>query len=1587
MINVGTIFGTVFFKDEASSTLNIIERRLGVFEKHTAKIAGGFDRIGKGLLPVSAGIIAAGAGVVKVAVDFENAFSNVVKTVDGLDVDAFGRLNAPAQALRTEIRGLAKEIPILATELAEIAAVGGQFGVSAGGLVNFTEVVAKLGVAVDGISAEDAASKLAQISKIAGVSEDKFVNLASTLVDLGNKGTSTEGVILETTRRFSTAATQAGLAADQMFGMSAAVANLGHQAEVGGTVLQKTFLEITREVGAGGEMLDKFAKASGVSSKQFADHWGRDAAGAFRLLLGGLNEIKTSGGNLAVVMEDLFGKDVAQTAVISGLAMNLKSVDSAMKDANVAFREGTALQEEARKKFSTTENQAKLLRNQLYDVGIVLGGPLLRALRGLMTELEPLITRAADLAEKFADLPQPIQNVTFAVLGLTAAVGPALWLMGQMLNIIGAFSGGGVLGTSVLALGAMAGKIIILTGAIAGLIYGAYKFADASGIIDMYRKAFDALTQAVNNQLQPGGTLDQLWKNISTTGGTLYTNMVSVWEIFTRTLQPVTDLVGQMFGMKESVSALEVVIKAAFFTLNTNLEIINKIAQAWGYVLDKINKVAEAWARFSGKNFVVPDVGAPGAFKGTFSSRTAGANEAAKMPFDQQKDPWTEALVNPLAKGYDAAKKFRDDIAKSGVVPRDWVDDEKERGEKAKRVWEKILEDQKRMREEAAKAQGDALMEFLGADKIADAVRMIYTVNEAIAGGAKLSKAQLDQVFETMTDAMNQIVANGQEVPDIFRTWRDAAKEIIDPIKTIQKILGDQFSTKDFFKESSDHLEGLRQQYNSIILELSQAKWSNLIKRQSGESTAAIYEVGKSYEAAMARFRETPRPLGEAGKAWDRLEKELETGFLIDLEKAIMKSKEFHAIMLTISTIPGFNQFGGLAGIEDVDDAGNKIEKAETKTESWSESVNDLSEAWANFAQISGAATDGLIGKITELMSLMSIGSKIGENFAKSFSTETKDPTTGKINRDYDFSKLIGSEGGVQAVGAWFDMAQFGMESYATMQKATDVKGKGNRIFRGGMTGASIGGSIMPGWGHIIGFVVGAIWGAVRKIGWEEIGNRIGERLGVGISEKLSREIEKTSKSLGGDWHAAEIFHIGDVIKEAGGLNADNFGKFVAEFRDIFVMLETEMFNAAQASQLIDQNFQQFVEAGTDGLGFIDGRLREIVSLAARFGLESKAIREWQMQQGEGLLTAVNGIMGTTAFEEYERVADAIAEAKTEGKDFNDLLKLQQKYAADASAELQDLGTIATSNIFAAVAAGKSLTEAIMEGGEGLDLLISGYENLGLTAEDPLLRMLLIQREVAEGIPNVMTGVGALGDSIVGLTNLNLLNSQSFDAIQRQAGRAYAIIQGEVAKAGGSTKDALLPMQDYLQRAEKAARELGLPLDDNTKMMIEQSKELGIWKELGPSATELMTQSVQDLTAAIDRMTRALLGIPDDLPDPFKTWDPPEDFPKPDPKEPPTTPEDPPPGPDDPRGTPEPGPAPPPAETPERDVTPFTYTDMLSATQNALADTFRSMKTEVTIVDQSTKLLVLPDGRVLAELTADELPGALRRRGITVLGE
>jgi hypothetical protein len=91
-------------------------------------------------------------------------------------------------------------------------------------------------------------------------------------------------------------------------------------------------------------------------------------------------------------------------------------------------------------------------------------------------------------------------------------------------------------------------------------------------------------------------------------------------------------------------------------------------------------------------------------------------------------------------------------------------------------------------------------------------------------------------------------------------------------------------------------------------------------------------------------------------------------------------------------------------------------------------------------------------------------------------------------------------------------------------------------------------------------------------------------------------------------------------------------------------------------------------------------------------------------------------------------------------------------------------------------------------------------------------------------------------------------------------------------------------MQDYLHKAQRAAEELGIPIDDNTQMLIDQSKELGIWKEAGKTATDKMVDGFERLINKLDEFINRLAGIPNptieptlnlpELPDNWGSWTP-----------------------------------------------------------------------------------------------------------------
>jgi hypothetical protein len=114
---------------------------------------------------------------------------------------------------------------------------------------------------------------------------------------------------------------------------------------------------------------------------------------------------------------------------------------------------------------------------------------------------------------------------------------------------------------------------------------------------------------------------------------------------------------------------------------------------------------------------------------------------------------------------------------------------------------------------------------------------------------------------------------------------------------------------------------------------------------------------------------------------------------------------------------------------------------------------------------------------------------------------------------------------------------------------------------------------------------------------------------------------------------------------------------------------------------------------------------------------------------------------------------------------------------------------------------------------------------------------------------------------MIALDNMGQMNADTFTRMQDTGMTMYNRLQAAVVEHGGATQDALMPMQDYLHQAEIQAKNLGVPLDANTQMLIDQSKELGVWKEAGKTANQLLLDGISKLNDTMQSLADKIGGI------------------------------------------------------------------------------------------------------------------------------
>lgn len=259
-----------------------------------------------------------------------------------------------------------------------------------------------------------------------------------------NNFATTEKDIVMMANRLAAGGKLAGLTAPEILGLATAMSSVGIEAEAGGTAMTQTLTAIGNAVSLttkdSADDLALIAKVAGTTSEEFQQAWKEKPAEALQSFIKGLNTAREKGANMDAILMKLGMTGVRQGNMLKSLALSSDKMSAAVNRSNQAWKENTALTNEANKRYETTESQLRMFKNQLTDIAIEFGGPLIKALREGLNAAKPWIENLSELAKKFSSLSTEQQQNILKWGLFAAALGPALKLLGGGISVIGGFA-------------------------------------------------------------------------------------------------------------------------------------------------------------------------------------------------------------------------------------------------------------------------------------------------------------------------------------------------------------------------------------------------------------------------------------------------------------------------------------------------------------------------------------------------------------------------------------------------------------------------------------------------------------------------------------------------------------------------------------------------------------------------------------------------------------------------------------------------------------------------------------------------------------------------------------------------------------------------------------------------------------------------------------------------------------------------------------------------------------------------------------------------------------------------------------------
>ncbi|WP_035287970.1 phage tail tape measure protein [Clostridium sp. KNHs214] len=415
-------------------------------------IGDGFSSVGKNLsMTVTAPIVAAGTGLLKLATDFESA-NNTIRIGTGATGEALQDLNDDFKAV-------------------------------------YTSVNTNIG---------DASQVVADLNTRTGLSGESLQELSTQMLKLAKiTGEDINSLIPASTRMFQ----DAGIGAEEYADALDYTFKVSQSTGIGVSKLQQLMTQFggpLRQMGfdwqTSAAMLGKFEK-EGVNTEL--------VVGSLRIALGKMAKEGISEPNKALAEMITRIKEAGTSGEANAMALEMFGA-RAGPDMAAAIREGRLNLDEliasikaspetiekAAKDTETVADKFAVLKNQMAVALEPLGKRLLDAVEGAMPAIQKLIQGITSIIEKFNALSPAQQDMILKLALVAAAIGPVLTVVGKLVSVGGTLfstfgsistalgAAGGASGALGAAFTALTGPIGITIAAIAGLtaiFVGLYK--------------------------------------------------------------------------------------------------------------------------------------------------------------------------------------------------------------------------------------------------------------------------------------------------------------------------------------------------------------------------------------------------------------------------------------------------------------------------------------------------------------------------------------------------------------------------------------------------------------------------------------------------------------------------------------------------------------------------------------------------------------------------------------------------------------------------------------------------------------------------------------------------------------------------------------------------------------------------------------------------------------------------------------------------------------------------------------------------------------------------------------------------------